>query len=131
MTSAQPTVVIVEDDVAMRQATERVLSVRGIATRSFGNAEAALADADLAHARCLIVDVRLPGMSGIELCECMAREGALPPVLFITAHDEVRIHDAAARLGAVAVLAKPFSGRDLADAVTLILARHKAPAGST
>src|SRR4029453_133228 len=72
MTSAQPTVVIVEDDVAMRQATERVLSVRGIATRSFGNAEAALADADLAHARCLIVDVRLPGMSGIELCECMA-----------------------------------------------------------
>jgi FixJ family two-component response regulator len=128
MPTPRRTVVIVEDDVAMRQATERVLAVRGIAAKAFPTAEAALAGG-AALASCLIVDVRLPGISGLELCERIAREGALPPLVFITAHDEPHVHAAARRLGAVSVLVKPFSGRDLADAVANILARRKSRAG--
>jgi FixJ family two-component response regulator len=75
-----------------------------------------------AAAGCLVLDVRLPGMSGFELYRALRQSGIEPPVIFITAHDEPSAREQAAQAGAVAYLAKPFHGRRLVDAVNRALA---------
>lgn len=110
-------IVIVEDDAGMRQAVERLLRVAGYATEAFESAEALFRTRAAYHAACLILDVRLPGLSGFELQARLADGGAKRPVVFITAHDEPAARDAARRAGALAYLLKPFAGKDLLDAV--------------
>jgi FixJ family two-component response regulator len=112
-----PMIVVVEDDASMSQAIERILRAGGFTAKTFASAETALAAGAAATADCLVLDIQLPGMSGFELYQRLACGGVDFPVIFITAHDEPRIRDEAARMGAWDYLPKPFSGRTLLQAV--------------
>ena len=117
------TVVVVEDDAQMREALHSVLDARGYRTLLYASAEAAI-DADvLAEARCVVLDVALPGMSGVELCERLRASpaGAGTPVIMITAHDRRHLREVAEELGVLAYLVKPFSGRRLAFFIDHVL----------
>ena len=99
-------VVVVEDDAQLREALHSVLDARGYRTMLFPTAEAALAAEAFAHARCAVLDVALPGMSGVELCERLRAtpEGAGLPVILMTAHDRRHLREAAEELGVYAYL---------------------------
>jgi FixJ family two-component response regulator len=125
MASAMPRIVVVEDDASMSQAIERILRAGGFAAALFPSAEAALEADAPAAADCLVLDIRLPGMSGFELYRRLAVPGTNPPAIFITGHDEPASREEAERLGgAGSYLAKPFAGRDLLDAITRALRCH-------
>ena len=115
-------IVIVEDDPSMSQALERILRLAEHRTITYSSAEAMLAHSHAAGAACLIIDVQLPGMTGLELHARLMETGPAPPVIFITAFDEPETRASAQRAGAVALLAKPFSGRLLLETVRGILA---------
>ena len=121
----QPRIVIVEDHDGMRQAIERLLRAAGYSIAAFGSAEALLQTSAADDAACLILDLRLPGLSGVDLRNRLANAGSTVPVIFLTAHDEAFTRLMASTTGAVACLQKPFVRRDLLD----ILARV-VPAGS-
>jgi FixJ family two-component response regulator len=110
-------VVVVEDDAGMRDAIHRVLQATGFAVTGFATAEAALQDHITREAHCLVLDIHLPGISGFELYEQLGESGNKPPVIFITARDNLRNQERAAQLGALDYLVKPFSGRALAAIV--------------
>jgi FixJ family two-component response regulator len=109
--------VIVEDDDGLRQAIRRLLSAAGYTTAAFESAEAMLRASDAGEAACFVLDVRLPGISGFDLCKRIAEAGTNVPVIFITAHDELFTREAAKRAGALACLRKPFTRKDLLDAI--------------
>ncbi|HEY8245537.1 MAG: response regulator [Vicinamibacteria bacterium] len=122
------TVVVVEDDAQMREALHSVLDASGYRTLLYASAEAAI-DADVfAGARCVVLDVALPGMSGVELCERIRGTpgGADTPVILITAHDRRHLREAADELGVIAYLVKPFSGRRLVDFIASVEAPNNA-----
>jgi len=124
MPSQMSKIVVVEDDASMGQAVERVLRAGGFAAAMFPSAEDAL-EADAPRtADCLVLDIHLPGMTGLELYRRLALRGGEPPVIFITAHDEPAVRKEAERMGARGYLPKPFSGRTLLDAVTQALGCH-------
>ena len=122
------TVVVVEDDAQMREALHNVLDASGYRTRLYESAEAALDAGAFANARCVVLDVALPGMSGVELCVLIraTADGAALPVILITAHDRRHLREAAEELGVLAYLVKPFSGRRLAYFVDHVEARGDA-----
>jgi len=109
-------IVIVEDDDGMRQAIGRLLKAAGYTTAAFESAEVMLRTC-AAEAACLVLDVRLPGISGFDLQKRIADAGANLPVIFITAHDDPLTRKAAARAGAVACLRKPFARKELLEAI--------------
>lgn len=101
-------VAIVDDDKGMRQAMRRVLETEGFATESFGSAEDFLASGADARAKCLVLDIHLPGMTGIELHVRLRAMGRRLPTVFVTAHEAtVTAH----------CLVKPFAAEALVDAV--------------
>ena len=110
-------VVLVEDDYGMRQSLQCMLEVSGFITQTFCSAEALLAAEIADHARCLVLDVQLPGMSGFELQRRLRASGHVRPVIFITAHDTNAAREQAEALGAIAYLPKPFAAEALLDAV--------------
>jgi FixJ family two-component response regulator len=116
-------VVVVEDDAGMRDAIDRVLQATGFAVTGFASAEAALQDKVTREAHCLVLDIHLPGISGFDLYERLAETGSKPPVIFITARDDIRSKERSAQLGALDYLVKPFSGRALAAIVARALPR--------
>jgi DNA-binding response OmpR family regulator len=121
---ASRSVVVVEDDAQMREALNNVLDAGGYRARLYASAEAALEADAFAGARCAVLDVALPGMSGVELCERLRATPARAelPVIMITAHDSRHLRDAAEVLGVYAFLVKPFSGRRLASFVDRVAA---------
>ena len=129
MSGGNRTVVIVEDDEQMRTAVHSVLDARGYVPVVYVNAEDALAGEALADARCAIIDVALPGMSGVELCRRMHLAGISTPVILVTARDTRHLRKAADDLGVVAFLVKPFSGRRLASLVDHVPSREAARHG--
>jgi FixJ family two-component response regulator len=105
-------VAIVDDDAGLRAAIENLLNSSGFRTRSFPSAEAFLQCADGAEVGCLILDYRLPGMSGLELQRELQAQGRAIPIIFATAEDEAfRLLQSEA--GALAVLRKPFDPEEL------------------
>ena len=117
MSSAGKTIVIVEDDAGLHQAFKRVLSAAGHFPLIFDSAEALLDEGAIAGVDCYVLDVRLPGKSGIELTRELSAGGSKVPVVLITAHDEPAVHEAVQRSGAVALLIKPFAGRKLVETI--------------
>ncbi len=113
----QSQVVIVEDDTSVRQATERLLRAAGYTTVAFASAEALIEAGVADHAACLVLDVRLPGLSGLELRARLEDSGIKPPAIFITAHDDPRVREQANLAGALAYLLKPCAGALLLAAV--------------
>ncbi len=117
MRKSQGVIAVVEDDFGMREALTRMLKAAGYEARAYGSAEAFLECGSFADLRCLVLDIHLPGASGIDLQRRLEEDGQDRPVIFITAHDTARLRREAEELGAVAFLAKPFEGRQLLDAV--------------
>src|SRR5262245_54320824 len=102
------TILVVEDDEGMRLAVERLLHAGGYLVSTFDSAEALLGSEEIWHAGCLVLDVRLPGLSGVELSQRLASVGLELPIIFMTAHDDPRTHDEALASRPVAYLHKPF-----------------------
>jgi two-component system response regulator FixJ len=110
-------VLVVDDDEGMREAIESLLDAAGFETATYASAEALLAGGAVEGATCVISDLKLPSMSGLELLTELRARGAGPPVIVITAHDAPGVCNEAVRLGAAAYLAKPFLGSALLAAI--------------
>jgi FixJ family two-component response regulator len=117
MTAAGPKVTVVEDDDSMREAIERLLDAAGFRCTAYASAEAMLADSASLDAACVISDLKLPGLSGLELLAELRARGGRAPLILITAHDTPGLREDAVRRGAAAYMAKPFRGTALIEAV--------------
>ena len=128
MDEAQPelTVYIVDDDPAVRDSLSLLLSLRGFRTATFASAEDFLAAWQPAWAGCLFADIRMPGMSGLELQQALAQRGARLPVVIVTAHGDVDSARAAFRSDAVDFLEKPFDEEGPAAAAAAAFGRERA-----
>jgi len=111
------TVAVVEDDPGMRAAMQRVLRASGFETLVFSSAEDFLQAGPVPSLGCLVLDVRLPGLSGPELHRRLRRSGTAAPVIFVTAHDTESVRQEVLALGPAAFLKKPFEGDELVRAV--------------
>jgi FixJ family two-component response regulator len=114
-------VAVIEDDESYRVALERLLKSAGLSAQSFGSAEAFLDSGQQHETGCLISDIRMPGMSGLELQSKLNSDHCLIPTIFITAHGDEKMRLQAMRGGAVKFLMKPFDGETLLEAVRVAL----------
>jgi len=110
-------IAIVDDDESARSAIHGVLKSVGLKPRSFASAEEFLASGRLSETACLITDIRMPGMSGLELQARLAEEGCRIPIIFITSYGDTRTRTQAMRGGAVGFLGKPFDDKVLLESV--------------
>ncbi|WP_368565208.1 response regulator [Pseudoxanthomonas sp. UTMC 1351] len=124
MVIATHEVILIEDDRGMRQAVERMMRGSGYRVEAYESAESlldALEGTSLWNSvRCLVCDVRLPGVSGFELHRRLAEQGPMPPWIFITAHDDPAVRRQAER-ACTAYLLKPFEGKALVALVASAL----------
>jgi len=124
MTSAASAIVfIIDDDARMRAATERLLKTVGLHFESFATPENFLQKKLPDGPSCLVLDVRLPGMSGLELQSKLNEAEAQIPIIFITGHGDIPMTVKAMKSGAVEFLTKPFRDQDLIDAIQQALKR--------
>ena len=114
-------VAIVDDDDLMRSALEGLLKAVGLPARAYASAEEFLKSGQQHHTACLIADIRMPGMSGLELQATLNAEQCRIPTIFITAHGDERMRMQALRAGAVEFLAKPFDNQVLLESVRAAL----------
>jgi FixJ family two-component response regulator len=116
--AVQPTVVIVVDDNSdFLKSVARLLTVHGFAVQTFTSAEVLLDNSDVQTAACLLLDIHLGGISGIELQRRLAALGSKCPVIFMTANDDDATRKEAADAGCIAYLKKPFAPEVLLDAI--------------
>jgi FixJ family two-component response regulator len=119
--SAEKPIHIVDDDVGFLEGIERLLSAHGLPVKSFSSAEAFRARADADDPCCVILDIHLGGISGIDLMRELFRSGSKTPVVLITANDSEYVRRAAMEAGCSAFLQKPVSGTLLLDAVRKVV----------
>jgi FixJ family two-component response regulator len=120
-----PTVFIVDDDADVRESLDELLESVGLHSQSFRTAREFLAARRGDGPSCLILDVRLPGISGLDLQHELKRERISIPIIFLTAHADVPMSVKAMKSGAVEFLTKPFRHQDLLDAVQRSLTRAR------
>ncbi len=116
---------VVDDDAAIRLSLTMLLESAGYAARSHASAEEALAGIDPETAGCVVSDVRMPGMGGLELQGVLAERGVSAPVIVISGHADVPMAIRALKSGAVEFLEKPFDERDFLGAVDQALSRSR------
>jgi FixJ family two-component response regulator len=116
-------VAIVDDDDLIRSALQGLLKAVGLSSRAFASAEEFLNSGQQHHTACLIADIRMPGISGLELQTKLNAEHCRIPTIFITAHGDARMRMQALRAGAVEFLAKPFDDEVLLETVRAALER--------
>jgi FixJ family two-component response regulator len=114
-------VAIIEDDGSYRVAVQRLLKSAGFSAQSFDSAEDFLSSGQQHETGCLIADIRMPGMSGLDLQSKLNSDHCPIPTIFITAHGDEKMRLQAMRGGAVKFLAKPFDGEILLEAVRVAL----------
>src|SRR3989475_2525957 len=114
-------VAIVDDDDLMRSALQGLLKAVGLPARAFASAEEFLRSGQQRQTACLIADIRMPGMSGLELQAKLNAEHCRIPTIFITAHGDTKMRMQALRAGAVEFLAKPFDDEVLLESVRTAL----------
>jgi FixJ family two-component response regulator len=114
-------VAVVEDDESYRAAVQRLLKSAGLPVRSFASAEDFLKSGQQQETGCLIADIQMPGMSGLDLQAKLNAEHCPIPIIFITAHGDEEMRLQAMRGGAVKFLAKPFDGAILLESVRVAL----------
>jgi FixJ family two-component response regulator len=115
-------VAIVDDDDLIRSSLQGLLKAVGLMARAFASAEDFLESGQQHHTACLIADIRMPGISGLELQAKLNAEHCRIPIIFITAHGDERLRMQALRAGAVEFLAKPFNDEVLIQSVRAALA---------
>jgi len=114
-------VAIVDDDDSMRSALQSLLKAVGLPARAFASAEEFLASGQQPQTGCLISDIRMPGMSGLELQARLNAENCRIPTIFITAHGDATMRTRALKAGAVEFLAKPFDDEALLESIRAAL----------
>jgi FixJ family two-component response regulator len=120
-----PTVFVVDDDEGVRSALALLLKSMGQPAATYASAADFLADYDAERPGCALLDVRMPGMSGLELQDELNRRGVVLPVIFITGHGDVPMAVEAMQRGAFDFLQKPFGDDDLAERIRRALARDR------
>ena len=120
-----PTVFIVDDDAGVRRSIEDLLESVGLRCKAFASAQEFLSAGDRSVPSCLVLDVRLPGISGLDLQRELSRAALRIPIIFITGHADIQMTVNAMKSGAVEFLTKPFREQDLLDAVQRSLARDR------
>jgi two-component system response regulator DctR len=113
---------VVDDDEAIRDALTWLFESRGVHAAAFASAEALLADYDSAMTGCLVLDIRMDGMSGLELYDRLIERGCAMPAIFLTGHGDVPLAVAALKKGAYDFIEKPFNDNELVDRVIEALA---------
>jgi two-component system response regulator FixJ len=126
MTHREPIVFIVDDDDAVRGSLQLLMKSVGLVPNTLGSAREFLDRYDPKQPGCLILDVRMPQMSGLELQERLNARGAVIPVIFITGHGDVAMAVEAMQAGAFDFLQKPFRDQDLIDRIQRALAKDRA-----
>lgn len=121
-----PAVFVVDDDISVRESLELLIATEGWRAETFASAQEFLNRPELLVPRCLVLDVSLPGLNGLELQERLAGDRAEMPIIFITGHGDVPMTVRAMKAGAVEFLTKPFGDDVLLDAIRHALARSKA-----
>jgi FixJ family two-component response regulator len=122
----EPIVHIVDDDLGLRTALDRLFRSVGYSTRLFGNAAEFMESGAVKASGCLILDVRLPGVSGLEFQNQLAEAGIGMPVILMTGHGDIPMSVRGMKAGAIDFLSKPFRDQDMLDAVAAALARDLA-----
>jgi FixJ family two-component response regulator len=124
--SQVPAISIVDDDPSVRIATSRLVRSLGYSVTTFASACDFLSYSKAHEASCLIADVQMPGISGIELQNLMIARGCSTPIIFITAFPEASIRLKALKAGAVALLGKPFDESALIESIDIALGKREA-----
>ena len=122
-TNNKPLITIVDDDESVRGAVTRLIRSVGMVAKAFASAEEFLESPELDETSCVISDVQMPGLSGIELQSRLASEKRLTPVILITAFPDARLQETALKAGAVCFLKKPFDGKVLINCIDRALNR--------
>jgi FixJ family two-component response regulator len=120
---AKPVIAIVDDDRRVRESLESLIESAGFTARAFSLAEDFLQGGLLAGTSCLITDVRMPGMGGLDLQRCVRRERPELPVIFITGHHEDEVERCALAQGAACFISKPFDAGELLRVVKSALSK--------
>ena len=126
MPDANPSVLIVDDDPEFRDSVGRLLRTVGLHTQQFSSVSEFLSAEPSDGPTCLVLDIRMPGASGLELQRDLAAANRQLPIIFITAHADVPMTVQAMKRGAIELLTKPFRDQDLLEAVQAGLARDRA-----
>jgi FixJ family two-component response regulator len=125
MTEERAVVFVIDDDPSMREALEDLVSTVGLEVRTFAAPQEFLQSKRPDAPGCLVLDVRLPGMSGLTFHKELAKEGLALPVIFITGHGDIPMSVRAMKAGAVEFLSKPFHDQDLLDAIHAAIERDR------
>jgi FixJ family two-component response regulator len=126
MTQEQPVVIVVDDDPSIRKAIDRLLRSVGLRVELFESAQEFLQSNRLDAPSCIVLDVRLPGQSGLNLQRDLAAAHMRVPIIFITGHGDIPMSVRAMKAGAVEFLTKPFHDQDLLDAIEVALEKDRA-----
>src|ERR1700747_695889 len=121
-----PTVFVVDDDALVRAAIQGLLKSVGLRSETFGTPQEFLRSKRVDGPSCLVLDVRLPGVSGLDFQRELAEAGVRIPIIFITGHGDIPMTVKAMKSGAVEFLTKPFRDQDLLDAIQIALKRDGA-----
>ncbi|MGY3423299.1 FixJ family two-component response regulator [Bradyrhizobium sp. F1.13.4] len=125
ISAREPLVLIVEDDELMREALSNLFASIGLEVEVFGSATEMLQSTLPDVASCLVLDIRLPGMSGLDFQGELAKANIHIPIIFMTGHGDIPMSVRAMKGGAVDFLSKPFRDQDMLDAVTLAIERDR------
>lgn len=125
MTEDQPTVFVVDDDASIREAIKSLVRSIGLRAETFGSTRDFLRKRPLDAPSCLVLDVRLPGLSGLDFQHELAAANIRIPIIFITGHGDIPMTVRAMKAGAVEFLTKPFRDQDLLDAIHQALDRDR------
>jgi FixJ family two-component response regulator len=125
MTEKPPVVIVVDDDVSFRNFLSRLVSTIGLKTVPFESAEAFLAAPPPDSAACLVLDVQMPGLSGLDLQRRVAHGSRPLPIIFTTGHGDIPMTVEAMKAGAVGFFSKPFRNQDMIDAIKEGIARDR------
>ena len=117
MTGTEPVIFIIDDDPSVRRSLERLVKSVGLKAKSFDSAAQFLQSGHIEETGCLVLDVRMPKISGLALQDKLAKAGILLPIIFISGHGTVPMSVRAMKAGAVDFLQKPFDEQELLDAV--------------
>jgi len=124
--TSDPIVFVIDDDPSVRSSLKFLVSTVGLHVETFDSAEAALQKIPTDAPSCLVLDVRLRGLSGLDLQHELAARNCQVPIVFITGHGDIPMSVRAMKAGAIEFLTKPFRDQDLLDAIRIALERDRA-----
>src|ERR1700685_3731071 len=125
MTDSDPIVFVVDDDASVRDAVKRLIASVGLRVETFGSTREFLSARRPEAPACLVLDVRLPDVSGLELQRELAEANVHIPIIFITGHADIPMTVRAMKAGAVEFITKPFRGQELLDAIQEAIAKDR------